>query len=211
MGKKVITLIVSLVVICLITFGAGFLGLFITDSLILFIAKFFVYYLIGAVALVAIKLTGVEIGLDFRNWKSYLIGLVMAIALSLFIAVIPALFGSSIVGSHLDPTPDILISNFLFFFLAVGPVEELVFRVYVQETFISFFKSHKWIAVIIAAFLFGLWHIINGSLLQVLFTFGIGLVFGFAKYFLKDCKFLGVATAHGLYDFLNIVVRVLIV
>lgn len=211
MGKKVITLIVSLVIICLITFGAGFLGLFITDSLILFIAKFFVYYLIGAVALVAIKLTEVEIGLDFRNWKSYLIGLVMAIALSLFIAVIPALFGSSIVGSHLDPTPDILILNFAFFVFAVGPVEELVFRVYVQETFISFFKTHKWVAVIIAAFLFGLWHIINGSLLQVLFTFGIGLVFGFAKYFLKDCKFLGVATAHGLYDFLNIVVRVLIV
>ena len=211
MGKKVITLIVSLVVICLITFGAGFLGLFITDSLILFIAKFFVYYLIGAVALVAIKLTEVEIGLDFRNWKSYLIGLVMAIALSLFIAVIPALLGSSIVGSHLDPTPDILILNFAFFVFAVGPVEELVFRVYVQETFMSFFTKHKWVAVIIAAFLFGLWHIINGSLLQVLFTFGIGLVFGFAKYFLKNCKYLGVATAHGLYDFLNIVVRVLIV
>ena len=211
MGKKVITLIVSLVVICLITFGAGFLGLFITDSLILFIAKFFVYYLIGAVALVAIKLNEVEIGLDFINWKSYLIGLAMAIALSLFIAVIPALFGSSIVGSHLDPTPDILILNFVFFVFAVGPVEELVFRVYVQEIFISFFKTHKWVAVIIAAFLFGLWHIINGSLLQVLFTFGIGMVFGFAKYFLKNCKFLGVATAHGLYDFLNIVVRVLIV
>ena len=211
MGKKVITLIVSLVVICLITFGAGFLGLFITGYLILLIAEFFVYCLIGAVALVAIKLTGVEIGLDFRNWKSYLIGLVMAIALSLFIAVIPALFGSSIVGSHLDPTPDILILNFVFFVFAVGPVEELVFRVYVQETFISFFKTHKWVAVIIAAFLFGLWHVINGSLLQVLFTFGIGLVFGFVKYFLKDCKFLGVATAHGLYDFLNIVVRVFIV
>ena len=211
MGKKVITLIVSLLVICLITFGAGFLGLFIADLFILFIAKFFVYCLIGGVALVAIKLTGVEIGLDFRNWKSYLIGLVMAIALSLFIAVIPALFGSSIVGSHLDPTPDILILNFVFFLLAVGPVEELVFRVYVQETFMSFFTKHKWIAVIIASFLFGLWHIINGSLIQVLFTFGIGLVFGFVKYFLKDCRFLGVATAHGLYDFLNIVVRVFIV
>ena len=32
-----------------------------------------------------------------------------------------------------------------------------------------------------------------------------------AKYFLKDCKFLGVATAHGLYDFLNVVVKVFIV
>ena len=210
MKKKIIVLIVSLLLICLITFGAGFLGL-IGNPIIVYIAKFLAYYLIGAVALIAIKLTGVEIGLDFKNWKSYLIGLAMAIALSLFIAVIPALLGSSLVGSHLDPAPDVLILNFIFFLLAVGPVEELVFRVYVQETFMSFFTKHKWIAVIIASFLFGLWHIINGSLLQVLFTFGIGMVFGFAKYFLKNCKFLGVATAHGLYDFLNIVVRVLIV
>ena len=210
MKKKIIVLIVSLLLICLITFGAGFLGL-IGNPIIVYIAKFLAYYLIGAVALIAIKLTGVEIGLDFKNWKSYLIGLAMAIALSLFIAVIPALLGSSLVGSHLDPAPDVLILNFIFFLLAVGPVEELVFRVYVQETFMSFFTKHKWIAVIIASFLFGLWHIINGSLLQVLFTFGIGMVFGFAKYFLKNCKFLGVATAHGLYDFLNIVVRVFIV
>ena len=39
----------------------------------------------------------------------------------------------------------------------------------------------------------------------------IGLVFGFAKYKIKDCGYVGVALAHGLYDFLNTVVRMFIV
>lgn len=201
MGKKVITLIISLLVICLITFAAPFAIFLAQDIIVLRILNILIYWLIGSVAIIAIKLTGIKVGLDFKNAKSYLIGLAMAIALSLLIAVIPALLGISLVGPHVLFAPDILIVDFFFYVFAVGPVEELVFRVYVQETFISFFEKHKWIAVIITAFLFGLWHIINGTLFQFLITFGIGLVFGFAKYFLKNCKYLGVATAHGLYDF----------
>ena len=64
---------------------------------------------------------------------------------------------------------------------------------------------------IIAALLFGLWHIINGNIIQVLFTFGIGLVFGFSKYKIKNCGYVGVSLAHGLYDFLNTIVRMFIV
>lgn len=59
--------------------------------------------------------------------------------------------------------------------------------------------------------MFGWWHLINGSLLQVAFTFGIGLVFGMCKYYIKNCKYLGLALGHGLYDFLNVVVRMFVV
>ena len=34
---------------------------------------------------------------------------------------------------------------------------------------------------------------------------------GFAKYKIKDCGYMGVVFAHGLYDFLNTVVRMFIV
>lgn len=47
--------------------------------------------------------------------------------------------------------------------------------------------------------------------MQVLFTFGIGLVFGFAKYKIKDCKYPGLAFGHGLYDFINTLVRMFVV
>lgn len=138
-------------------------------------------------------------------------GCAVALSLSLVIAVIPALCGFSLVGSHMEFSWFRLIYNFLYFLLIIGPVEEFVFRVYLQDVFTGFFDKHKWIGVIISAFLFGLWHLINGNIIQVLFTFCIGLVFGFAKYRIKNCGYAGVAFAHGSYDFLNIIVRMFIV
>ena len=165
----------------------------------------------GAIAFIAIKLTGINIDLDIKNYLQYLIGICIALCLSLGIAFIPAFFGSSIVGSHQAFSWETLLWSFFNFFFVIGPVEELIFRVYYQETFIGFLNKNKWIGVLIAAFMFGWWHIINGSLLQVAFTFGIGLVFGMCKYYIKNCKYLGLALGHGLYDFLNVIVRMFIV
>lgn len=165
----------------------------------------------GAVAFIAIKLTGIDIDLDIKNYWQYLIGIGIALCLSLGIAFIPALCGVSFVGAHQDFSWGTLLLSFFNFFFIIGPVEELIFRVYYQETFISFFNKFKWLGVLIAAFMFGWWHLINGSLLQVAFTFGIGLVFGMCKYYIKNCKYLGLALGHGLYDFLNVIVRMFIV
>ena len=165
----------------------------------------------GLIALIAMKLTDMKIEIDFRNKNQYLIGIAIALGLSVLIAVIPALCGFSLIGNHADFSWFILIYHFLFYLFIIGPVEELIFRVYLQDTFVSFFDRNKWKGVVIASFLFGLWHIINGSIFQVLFTFFIGLVFGFAKYKLKDCDYAGVALGHGLYDFLNTLVRMFIV
>ena len=165
----------------------------------------------GAIAFIAIKLTGIDIDLDIKNYYQYLIGIGIALCLSLGIAFIPALCGANFVGAHQDFSWGTLLWSFFNFFFVIGPVEELIFRVYYQETFIGFLNKNKWIGVIIAAFMFGWWHLINGSLLQVVFTFGIGLVFGMCKYYIKNCKYLGLALGHGLYDFLNVIVRMFIV
>ena len=49
--------------------------------------------------------------------------------------------------------------------------------------------------------LFGLSHILNGSLLTVVFTFGIGLIFGFAKEYIKDLVYRpkGVYTSEEVF------------
>ena len=164
----------------------------------------------GAVAFTAIKLTGIKIDLDIKNYMQYLLGITIALILSLFIAFIPAFFNVSLVGNHQAFSWETILWSFFNFFFIIGPVEELIFRVYYQETFISFLPKFKWIGVLIAAFIFGWWHLINGSLLQVAFTFGIGLIFGMAKYFIKNCKYLGLSLGHGLYDFLNVIVRMFI-
>ena len=210
MKKKIIVLVVTTILIFVFTFLGG-LNPFNDNLILRRLYSVSINLLNGVTAFVAIKLTGVKIGIELKNFWQYLIGLGVALTLSLFIAFIPAWCGHSLVGAHAKYDLGTLLFAIFFYFLIIGPVEELIFRVYYQETFMFFFNKHKWIGVIIASALFGLWHLINGSPLQVLFTFGIGLVFGFAKYFIKRFKYLGVSFAHGLYDFLNIIVTMFVI
>ncbi len=208
--KNVLILCLSLVMICAVTFSARFTR-YINPLPLKIAAKVSLNFINGLIALLAMKLTEIKIDLDLKNKRQYLIGAIIALSLSLSIAVIPALCGFSLVGQHMDFSRFTLIYDLLFYLLVIGPVEEFIFRVYLQDAFTGFFEKRGWLGVVISAFLFGLWHIINGNLVQVFFTFGIGLVFGFAKYKIKDCKYAGLALGHGLYDFLNTIVRFFIV
>lgn len=208
MKKKIITLIVVTLAICLLTFLPSIVPLMGLQG---FLFKIFIYINIAGASIAGMLLTGIKIDFDVKNKWQYLIGLGIALTISFFAAFLPAMLDHSIVGNHQDFAWRVFLLDFVFFVLFVGPVEELAFRVYYQETFCSFFLKHKWIGVIIAAFLFGLWHLINGGLFQVFFTFGFGLIFGFAKYFIKNCKYLGLALGHGVYDFLNIVVCMFVI
>lgn len=208
--RNIVILCCSLAMICAVTFGARFIK-YIDIRVFKIAAKVVLNLLNGLIAWVAMKLAEMEVDLDLQNKRQYWIGVKIALVLSVAIAIIPAFCGFSLIGNHTDFSWFVLIYDLLFYMLVIGPVEELVFRVYLQNTFVSFFEKHKWLGVVVASFLFGLWHIINGNVVQVLFTFGIGLVFGFAKYKIKDCGYVGVSVGHGLYDFLNTLVRMFIV
>ena len=210
MKKKIIVLVITTALIIGITFLSWPVAT-LTNVWVKRLLAVLLNLSNGAVAFTAIKITSIKIDLDIKNYLQYLIGIAIALTLSLCIAFIPALLGFSLVGNHQTFSWETILWSAFNFFFVIGPVEELIFRVYYQEIFVSFFNKFKWIGVLIAAFLFGWFHIINGSLLQVAFTFGIGLVFGMCKYFIKDCKYLGLALGHGLYDFLNVIVRIFIV
>ena len=157
-----------------------------------------------AVAVVAMVLTGqVKTLLPPKKklWLQILIGIGIAAVLCFFVCILPILCGTSLIGIHNDMTVGRIILSAVQDLIFVGVGEEIVFRGYVQNQFAIWLKKCKWLAPLIAAAIFGLWHLINGSLIQVLFTTLIGCVFGYAKYFIKDCSLLSVIIAHGLYDF----------
>ena len=209
--KKIPVLICALVIISGITFAAGLVAPLIGTGWLSIAVNIGFNLLNAAVAFVAMKMTGMNLEKNFKDPKQYIIGIAVAAVLSLGIAFIPAMLGTSLVGGHQDFDLGLLIFYFFYYILVIGPVEEILFREYVQGTLIDIMPRNKWIGVIIASFIFGLWHIINGSLIQVLFTFGIGMVFGFVRYLCKPVKFPGISLCHGLYDFLNHVVRMFII
>jgi len=208
--KNIVILSLSLAMICAVTFSARFVK-YIDITAFQIIAAVFLNVLNGLIAWTAMKITGMTADVDFKNKRQYLVGAAIALSLSAVIAIIPVLCGFSLIGGHIVFSWFDIIYHFLFNLLIIGPVEEFIFRVYLQDAFVSFFEKHKWLGVVIAAFLFGLWHTINGNIIQALFTFGIGLVFGFAKHKIKGCGYVSVALGHGLYNFLNILVRMFII
>ena len=154
------------------------------------------------VAIVAMKLTAQTRQLlptKRRMWLQILIGLVIAAVLCLLFWIIPILCGDTL--PHTEPTAENLILGAVQNILFVGVGEEIVCRGYIQNQFQIWLKKCKWLAPLIAAVIFGLWHIINGDLEQVLVATVVGCVFGYSKYLFKDCSLLSVIIAHGFYDF----------
>lgn len=163
-----------------------------------------VIVLYTTVAVVATALTGQQkilLPTKRRLWLQVLIGVGIAFLLCFLFGILPILCGTSLIGSHTDMSVGRILLAALQDILFVGIGEEIVFRGYLQNQFTIWLKQCEWLAPLIAAFLFGLWHLVNGSLIQVLFTTLIGCAFGYAKYFIKDCTLLSVIIAHGLYDF----------
>ncbi len=157
-----------------------------------------------AVAVMAMILTGqAKILLPTKNrlWLQILIGIGIAAVLCFVMGIVPILCGTSLIGSHSDMSAAGIILSAVQDILFVGVGEETVFRGYIQNQFTVWLKKCKWLSPLIAAVIFGLWHLINGNIIQVLFTTLIGCVFGYARYFIKDCSLLSAIIAHGLYDF----------
>lgn len=211
-NKKLIILAAVMAAVVGITFLTRLLFL-IEIVWVLRFLQCVLYVLMAVPAIIGMKASGISIKeqLDFKNKKQYLWGFVVFALLSLVVAVIPALFGNSLIGSHTEPHSFAVVMSAIFYIVFVGPVEELIFRGYVQETLVEILPKNKWLGAVIAAALFGIWHIINGSLVQVLFTFAIGLFLGLMKYFIKNCTLISVSLGHGVYDFMNIIWRILIV
>ena len=157
-----------------------------------------------AIPIVAMKLTSQEEKLlptKRRLWLQVLIGLGLAVVLCLLLRIIPILCRQSFSGSYKEMS----LPDFIFYsikvILFVGIGEEVLFRGYIQNQFEIWLKKFKWLAPLIAAILFGICHFINGTLNNVLVGLFCGCVFGYAKYFIKDCSLLSVAIGHGFYDF----------
>lgn len=198
--KNAIKLCLSVLGIFAVIFSAPFFY----DSSSFFSSAFWAVIpniIYGCIALYAMLHLGIRPNLGKRVGVQLLFGLGLGLGLSLIIIFLPPLFGFSLAGSPMEFSPALLAFHFFFQIFIIGVVEEFVFRIYLQDAFISLFPRRFWLGVIIPAFLFGLVHAPGGSLFRLVFTFGLGLIFGFLRHRVKFCGFYALALCHGLYDF----------
>jgi CAAX amino terminal protease family. len=128
-----------------------------------------------------------------------LIGLSIAFVMSAFLTVIPILLGfRQMVGSTNFTQAWQFVYEFFYRICGVALAEELIFRGYIFNK-LMIIKNNKRLAIIVSSILFGLFHVFNGDLLQILITTFIGVVYCLYRERIKNCTLLSLIVAHGVY------------
>lgn len=148
------------------------------------------------------KISFKELGFSRSNiGKQALIALGIFAVIFCLTVLIPLLIGidKRSVLSYKYPL-EILIFYILFDLIVIGFGEEFIYRGYFYNR-LGKATNSRLAAVIISSLLFGFSHFPGSQdFLQVATTTGIGLVYGFSRYKIKNCSLLSVSVAHGMQD-----------
>lgn len=130
------------------------------------------------------------------------IGVLLALSLSLLFTVIPILLGfKDMVGSTVYTKTWKFVFEFVYAVFGVALVEEMIFRGYIFQKLLAV-KDSKSFAIIISSLLFGLFHIFNGNILQIIMTMLLGVLFCLFREKIKGCTLLSLIFCHGVHNFL---------
>ena len=140
-----------------------------------------------------------DIGLikEKLTWQ-LLNGLFVAIgALAIFV-ILPAFFGVQMVyvGS-LDIRS--VFYQLAYMLLAVATIEEVVFRGHLFKKLLDI-KESRWFAITMSSVMFGLYHIFNWNIFQIVVTAFIGFYFCVCREKIKQCTLLSLIIGHAVYN-----------
>lgn len=166
-----------------------------------------VYWLIALVPIILICISKDENEiLIFPKEKigiQILIGAISGLVIASAYFLVPYLLGF---GSYVDNGSRFtklwqFVFEFVYFIVAVGAVEEIVFRGFIYSKLKSI-CGNEIITILVSSILFGLFHLLNGNIVQVCITTIIGIIFCLVRYKVKSCSMLSLIILHGVYDFM---------
>ena len=142
-----------------------------------------------------------DIGFNNNNIiKQILTGLIIAGVMSLVLTVTPILLGfRELVGSTTYTQLWQFLYEFVYMIIGVALVEEIFYRGFLFKSLLDISNS-KWRAIIISSLIFGLSHIFNGDILQVITTSLVGVFFCLCREKIKNCSILSLIIAHGVHN-----------
>ena len=142
-----------------------------------------------------------DLGFSKENILSQIaVGAVIALAMSAVFTVLPIMLGfKDMVGATSYNKAWQFIYQFGYAILGVALAEELIFRGYIFYKLLKI-KDSKWFAIIISSLIFGLFHIFGGSIIQMVMTALLGVIYCVLRERIKHCTTLSLIIAHGMYD-----------
>lgn len=191
-------------------FGVIMFNRYILTSLPLagrMICMILVYWLIALVPIILICITkDKNEALVFPKEKigiQILIGAVSGLVISsaYFLAPYFCGFGSLVDNGSRYTKLWQFVFELVYFIVAVGAVEEIVFRGFIYSKIKSIF-GNEWMTILLSSILFGLFHLLIGNIVQVCLTTIIGIIFCLVRYKVKGCSMLSLIVLHGVYDFM---------
>lgn len=163
------------------------------------------YWLVAIIPIMLIRQEKASLGsLGFEKKgiiKQILLGIGLGLGTSLLLTGVPYLIGLGKLVSNgkFYTEPWQFIYEFGYCILAVGAAEELVFRGFIYNKLKTVFENDVY-AVIGSSVMFGLFHILSGNILQVLFAALLGLIFCLFRNKIKGCTLMTLVICHGIYD-----------
>ena len=206
--KEWIYLIVGFLGVMLGLIGVVLFNQFVLMSLPLavrMISMIFVYWLIALIPVIimfAVKDKLSEYGFSKEKISlQVILGVAIGVVMSFILTLLPHLLGF---GEYVDSGKRYeylwqFIYEFVYCIVAIGFVEEFVFRGFIYQKIKSIFRKDI-TAVIGSSVLFGVFHLFSGNIIQMVMTALIGAFFCFCRLKIKNCSTLSLIIAHGVYD-----------
>ena len=216
--KIVFEIIISVISIFILVYGLICFNKYILMNLPLIARMILAPIMYWFVAIVPIticiknknKLTDIGFSKN-KILKQIIVGIIIAFIMSFIFTLIPILiFGkeNTYTGYNFKYIWQ-YIYQFVYLIFGVSLTEELIFRGYLLNSFKKI-NNNQVVPIIITSLLFGLFHIFNGNVAQVIWTSFIGLIFALCKEKIKNCSLLSIIIAHGIYDWLIVLLTAIL-
>lgn len=217
-NKIIAEIIISIIGVFILEYGLicfnkyVLMNLPIVVRMILMIIMYWLIALVPIIFCIKNKYTLNDLGFN-KNilLKQIIIGIVIAFSMSIFFTLIPILiFGkeNTYSGYNYKYIWQYLY-QLVYLIVGVALIEEFIFRGYLLNI-IKKISKNAIIPIIITSILFGVFHIFNGNIVQVIVTSFIGLTLVICKEKIKKCSLLSLIIAHGLYDWLIVLLTAIL-
>lgn len=217
-GKVIAEIVIAIIGVLLVEFGLICFNKYVLMSLPLVARMIFMIVMYWMIAVVPIifclknKFKLNDLGFTKNKLgKQIIIGIVIALIASTMFTLIPMLIfskESTYSGSNFEYMWQ-YIYQFIYLTIGVSLTEEFIFRGYLLNNLKGISKNSV-IPVIITSLAFGIFHIFNGNIIQVIMTSFLGLAFVLCREKIKNCSLLSLIIAHGLYDWLIVVLTAIL-